>query len=85
MLAHSDAVVDADGPHHGTAMLGSFEEKILFHLIVAALGGGSAFVDIVPLVAVAGDGWKQARIVFGVCVYASSVRLFAKTEGYLTI
>ena len=73
VLTHGNAI-DADGPHHGTAMLGGFEEKVLLRSLVATLAGGSAFVDIVPFVAVASDGWEQARIVLGVCVYTSTVR-----------
>ena len=42
--------------------------------LVATLAGGSAFVDIIPLVAVAGDGWEKARIVLGICLYAAFVR-----------
>ena len=73
VLAHGNAI-DADSPHHGTAMLGSFEEKILFRSLVATLTGGCAFVDVRPLVTVASDGWEQAGIILGVCMNASSVR-----------
>lgn len=73
VLTHSNTV-DADGPHHGTAILGSFELIILFFSLITSLGGCSTFVDTGPFVAVTGDGWEQARIILGVCVYASSVR-----------
>lgn len=63
-----------DGPHHDTAMFGVLEERILLCWLVATLAGGSTFVEINPLVAAAADIWEQARIVFGVGVYAPSVR-----------
>ncbi|WDL96549.1 hypothetical protein [Alicyclobacillus sp. ALC3] len=56
MCWHGNAI-DTDGPHHGAAMLGSFEVIIFFCSLVATFVGGSAFVDIASLVAVAGNEW----------------------------
>jgi hypothetical protein len=87
MLAHHDAE-EANQPLFCTAMFASFQPVINFLSLDGTLQGRSTFVDIIPLVAVAGDRQKQARIVLGVRVHAATVgriraRRITSTEALL--
>lgn len=87
MLAHHDSE-DSDEPHFRTAMFGGFKPIVDFLSLVGTFDGRSTFVDILPFIAVASDGWKQARIVLRVSVNAPTIgrvrtRRIAGADGLL--
>ena len=67
VLAHHNSE-DPDEPHLRTAVSGGFKLIINLLSLVGMLDCRSPFIDLVPLVAVAGDGRKQARVVLGIGV-----------------
>ena len=72
MLTHHDSE-DPGKPHFRATMSGRLKTVVDFFPLVGALYRRSTFVSFFPSLAVASDGWKQARIVLGVGVHASAI------------
>lgn len=72
MLTHHD-YEDPGKPHFRATMSGCFKTVVDFFPLVGALYRRSTFVSFFPSLAVASDGWKQARIVIGVGEHASAI------------
>lgn len=73
MLAHHDAE-EASQPQFRAAMSANLQFVVDLLSLVGAFYCRSTFVDLFPLLTVTSDSRKQARIVLGIRIHASTIR-----------